>query len=330
VAAGQAIGARIAQEKLGVPLTTVHLSPFFFRSTYRNRRVPGLVIPDFVPRNWKQALFRAADFAGDWAYGGAVNEFRSSLGLKPANAIFWDWWNSPQLILALFPEWFAPPQPDWPPQTQLAGFPLYDPRQTESISAELAAFLADGACPVVFTPGTAMAHANDFFATSLRAVELLGCRAVFVSQFSEHLPRNLPDSVTTCRYAPFGALLPRAAAIVHHGGIGSIAQAMAAGLPQLIMPHGFDQPENASRIVELGIGAQIAQRRYSVRRVVRELGKLLLSADLRSRCHELAARFPGFAQLDVACCAIEKLTELAPHVRRDNSTPRVTAARNVG
>ena len=307
VAAGQAIGARIAQEKLGVPLATVHLSPFFFRSSYRNRRVPGLVIPDFVPRNWKQALFRAADFAGDWIYGGAVNEFRGSLGLKPANAIFWDWWNSPQLILALFPRWFAPPQPDWPPQTQLTGFPLYDPPHVESLSPKLAAFLAAGERPIVFTPGTAMAHANEFFATSLRAVEVLNRRAIFVSQFLDQLPKTLPDSVAACRYAPFGELLPRASAIVHHGGIGSISQALAAGIPQLVMPRGFDQPENASRIVDLKIGAQISPRRYSIGRVAQELRWLLSSQDILSRCQDIALRFPAAAQVDEACCAIEGL-----------------------
>src|SRR5690348_11277458 len=118
VAAGQAIGARIAQEKLQVPLATVHLSPFFFRSAYRNRRVPGFMIPDALPASWKRAMFRAGDFAGDWAFGREVNAFRGELGLPRANAIFWDWWNSPQLIVAMFPQWFAAPQPDWPSQTR--------------------------------------------------------------------------------------------------------------------------------------------------------------------------------------------------------------------
>src|SRR5262245_28871252 len=99
VAAGQAVGARIAQEKLEVPLATVHLSPYFFRSAYRNRRIPGFTLPDVLPPSWKRAMFRAGDFVGDWAFGSAVNEFRGTLGLPEAKAIFWDWWNSPQLII---------------------------------------------------------------------------------------------------------------------------------------------------------------------------------------------------------------------------------------
>lgn len=214
VAAGQAVGARIAQEKLDVPLATVHLSPYFFRSAYRNRRIPGLAIPDVLPPSWKRAMFRAGDFVADWTFGGAVNEFRGALGLPEAKAIFWDWWNSRQLILAMFPEWFAAPQPDWPAQTRLTGFPLYDPASRGSLSDELEGFLAAGDPPVVFTPGTAMSHFGDFFAASFEAVKRLGRRAIFLSQFPEQLSTAESKAVFVARYAPFGQLLPRTAAIV--------------------------------------------------------------------------------------------------------------------
>jgi UDP:flavonoid glycosyltransferase YjiC (YdhE family) len=307
VAAGQAIGARIAQEKLGVPLATVHLSPYFFRSAYRNRRVPGFMIPDILPPSWKRAMFRAADFAGDWAFGGTVNKFRCELGLPQANAIFWDWWNSPQLILAMFPQWFAAPQPDWPSQTRLAGFPLHDPSNLGTLSDELMAFLESDERPVIFTPGTAMSHSSDFFATSLEAVNALGCRAIFVSQYSEQIPRALPKSVYDCRYAPFGQLLSRAAAIVHHGGIGTISQAMVAVIPQLVRPVGFDQAENASRLEELGIGATLFPRHYNVRKLVPVLCQLLHSTDVRDACQSAASRFPDAANLDSAYREIESL-----------------------
>ena len=307
VAAGQAIGARIAQEKLEVPLATVHLSPYFFRSAYRNRRVPGLMIPDILPPSWKRAMFRAFDFAGDWAFGGEVNEFRGELGLPQANAIFWDWWNSPQLILAMFPTWFAEPQPDWPAQTRHTGFPLFDPSTQGMLSTEVTAFLEAGERPIIFTPGTAMSHGREFFATSLEAVKSLGCRAMFVSQFSDQIATTLPESMLVCRYAPFGQLLPRAAAIVHHGGIGTISQATAAGIPQLVRPMGFDQAENASRLEELGIGATLSPRNYNVRKLIPTLRRLLHSPEVRDGCRVVANYFPRAADLDSACVEIEEL-----------------------
>jgi UDP:flavonoid glycosyltransferase YjiC (YdhE family) len=307
VAAGQAIGARIAQEKLKVPLATVHLSPYFFRSAHRNRRVPGFMIPDILPPSWKRAMFRAADFAGDWAFGGEVNAFRGELGLPQANAIFWDWWNSPQLILAMFPEWFAAPQPDWPSQTKHTGFPLFDPASQGMLSTEVTAFLEASDRPIVFTPGTAMSRGIDFFATSLEAVKTLGRRAIFVSQFPEQMPAELPKSVFACHYAPFGQLLPRAAAIVHHGGIGTISQAMVAGIPQLVRPVGFDQAENASRLEELNIGAALSPRRYSVSKLVPMLRQLLNSPSVRSGCLDVANRFPEAGHLKSACQEIEAL-----------------------
>jgi rhamnosyltransferase subunit B len=305
VAAGQAIGARIAQEKLAVPLATVHLSPYFFRSAYRNRRVPGLMIPDILPPSWKRAMFRAFDFAGDWAFGGEVNEFRGGLGLPEASAIFWDWWNSPQLILAMFPNWFAATQPDWPAQTRHTGFPLFDPSSKGTLPIEVTEFLQAGEPPIVFTPGTAMSHGRDFFATSLEAVKALGCRAIFVSQFPDQIAAGLPDSVLLCRYAPFGQLLPRAAAIVHHGGIGTIGQAMVAGIPQLVRPMGFDQLENASRLEELGIGATLSPRNYSVRRLVPTLRRLLHAPEVRDACRVAAEHFPNAADVGSACGEIE-------------------------
>ena len=307
IAPGTCLGARIAHDKLGVNLATAHLSPFFFRSVFRNRRVPGLVIPDWVPHSWKRGIFRLGDRVGDLVFGRKVNEFRAELGLPPAENVFWDWWNSPQLILAMFPEWFAAPQPDWPSQTRLAGFPLYDQSTVDSTTTpELEDFLKAGLPPIVFTAGTAMAHAKEFFATSLAAVQQLGHRAIFLAQHAEQLPSPLPDQVRWFSYLPFSQVLPRAAAIVHHGGVGTMAQSLRAGIPQLVVPLGFDQPENASRVVELGVGVTLHPHQYSHKALIGALSTLMEPV-MRQNCRAIAEKFVANEGLADAILEIETL-----------------------
>ena len=107
-------------------------------------------------------------------------------------------------------------------------------------------------------PGSAMAHGKEFFARALATCRQLGLRAVFVTPFAEQLPAALPDTILPTPYVPFDLLLPRLAALVHHGGIGTTAQALASGAPQLITPFAHDQFDNAARVVKLGAGEQRA------------------------------------------------------------------------
>ncbi len=168
------------------------------------------------------------------------------MGLAPAKHILGSWAHSPDKTIGLFPEWFASPQPDWPQNAKLAGFVLHSDGPG-TLPPQLVDFLDAGAPPIIFTPGTEMKHAHDFFATSVQALAQLGRRGILVSRHTEHLPPSLPEGVISFPYIPFDAALPRAAAIVHHGGIGTTAQAIAAGIPQVVRPMAHDQPDNAAR-----------------------------------------------------------------------------------
>jgi UDP:flavonoid glycosyltransferase YjiC (YdhE family) len=119
--------------------------------------------------------------------------------------------HSPQLSLGLFPDWFAPPQPDWPPQSQLTGFVFYDKQnRQEEDSKRLEEFLSRGDTPIIFTPGTAMKHGSQFFADCIAACRLLGRRGILLTQHPDQLPRELPADVQHFGYIPFSKILPRA------------------------------------------------------------------------------------------------------------------------
>ena len=213
--------------------------------------------------------------------------------------------HSPQLVLGLFPSWFAPPQPDWPPHVHLAGFPLYDESDFRPPADGLVEFLEAGDPPIVFTAGSAHASSAEFFRVSAEACRAGGWRGILLTQFPEQLPARLPDNVRSFDYLPFSTVLPRTAALVHHGGIGTTAQALAAGVPQLVVPFAHDQPDNAVRLRRLSVGDFLLPRRYQARAVIQNLKRLIESASCGENCRRRASDLTGAKPLDSACVHIE-------------------------
>ena len=304
---GIAFGARIAQERLGVPTATVHLQPSIIRSLVDQGMAGNVRISASQPMWFKRAFFRFADwFLIDRALKGPVNEFRATLGLPPVDRLMHRWIHSPQLVIGFFPDWFARPQSDWPPETHLVGFPLWDGGNT-TLPAETCEFLEAGEPPVVFTPGSAGATMHRYFQESVKAARDLGVRAMLVTNFPDQVPPDLPPHVKTFGYLPFSDLLPRAAMLVYHGGIGTLAQTIKAGIPHLVVPNGHDQFDNAWRIERLGLGRSIPQTRYRAGRVAEAIRAILGDAEAGARCRGYASRMDSDAAVTRACELIESL-----------------------
>ena len=303
-----AIGARVAQEKLGIPTATVHLQPALIRSAILPPILPGFDLPRWLPSMALRLFFYLADkLILDPMAAPAINEFRATLGLAPAFNILHSWWNSPQRVIGLFPEWYAPPQKDWPRQMRLTGFPLYDERGISAMSGDLDEFLRGGTAPIAFTPGSAMWKADEFFKQGAEACRMLGRRGLLLSRHADHIPRDLPAGVIHVPYAPFSELLPRCAALVHHGGIGTTAQAMASGIPQLIMPFSHDQPDNADRVMKLGVARSLPPVLFTADRVARALSEMLENTTVRNSCMSVAKRFGQNDAIRRTCELIEEL-----------------------
>ncbi len=214
--------------------------------------------------------------------------------------------HSPQKNLGLFPEWFAHPQPDWAPQTQLTGFIYYDNQDgNEELPKELESFLSAGSAPIIFTAGTAMKHGSQFFLDCIEACQRLGRRGILLTQHPEQLPAQLPQGIQHFAYLPFSKILPRAAALVHHGGIGTTAQAIAAGIPQVIRPMTHDQPDNAARVEKLGIGASLSPKKFNAASLSEKLNAVLASQQVLDRCKFYAQKINPDQALNDTCAVIE-------------------------
>lgn len=309
VAAGIAFGARIAHELHEIPLATVHLQPFCLLSEYETGVPPGVPLARWTPRLVKRVMFQLADLSVQRICGKQVNDFRRSLGLPAVRRIFFDWWHSPQRVIGMFPEWFAAPQPDWPSQTRLTHFPLYDEADLTPMDPLLEQFLAEGEPPVVFTPGSGNLFGHSFFQAAVEACQRTGRRGILLSRYTDHLPATLPPTIRHFSFVPFSKLLDRSAALVHHGGIGTTSQAMKHGVPQLIMPLSHDQPDNAARIRRLGLGDQLRPAAFTGRNVARKLDQLLQNGDTKRRCEEVAAQMQQGSGLKQTADVIEELFE---------------------
>jgi rhamnosyltransferase subunit B len=302
---------RVFEEKRGAPAVTIHLAPSLFRSDFAQPALPSGQDISRWPRWAKRALWWAVDrFAIDPLIVPALNQWRRELELPPVSRVFQSWLHSPQRVLGLFPDWFGAPQADWPPQLRLTGFVLSDrscdPTPAEGINdRDLEQFLAAGPPPVVFTPGSANRHAAQFFQVGIEAAALTGQRALLVTAYGEHLPGTLPAHAHHATYASFADLFPRVAAVVHHGGIGTCAQALAAGAPQLIMPMGFDQPDNALRLVRLGVAERVPPGQFTTSRVGAAL-QSLGSAKVAEAATRWRSRIDEAGSVRDACDLIER------------------------
>ena len=238
-----------------------------------------------------------------------LREFRADLGLSPSDAIAeFEGQFSPLLHVALFSGTLAAPQSDWPARTVVCGFPRYDGDAPEpGLRTELETFLAAGEPPIVFGLGSsAVMVAGKFWHAAITATCNLGRRAILLTGKPPQALGAVPPSVKIFDYLPYSAVFPHACAIVHSGGIGTLAQALAAGRPQLIAPVAFDQPDNARRTVALGVARSVPFRNADAAAMTRELDALLRASEHATRAREIGERIARENGARAAADALEK------------------------
>jgi rhamnosyltransferase subunit B len=307
----------LADKDPDLRVVTVHLSPSIPRTVHTLPTLTGKTNLSFLPRFMKKGLWKIADFyLINPAAGPVLDRLRADVGLPPVRRIFDTAIHSPLLTIGMWPDWFAAAQPDYPPFFKLTGFPLYDGADDQPIPPEVAEFCSAGEPPLVFTPGSANLHGHRFFSVAAQAAQRLGRRALLLTRYPEQIPRDLPPGVRHFPFAPFTRLLPGCAALIHHGGIGTTAAGLAAGIPQLIMPLSHDQPDNAARVRALGAGDRVMPGQFRPRRVAKALSRLLESPGVKASCAEAVRR----------CAAHDAIAQTVTLIEAAATTARSTIA----
>ena len=252
----------------------------------------------------------------DLALAPALNRFRAELGLPAARHVGRRWWHSPQRVIGLFPDWFAPPQPDWPAQAVLTGFPLYDQREVSQVPPDLEAFFAE-AEDAGDPPGCLRAG----FRQSAGQALLCGGGgrlppAGKARTAPDPLPRAAPLEVA--RRGPPRRLraLQRRASPLRRARAPRRNRHCRPGpgrwLPQLVMPMTFDQPDNAVRLARLGVARILLPERFTGVRVARDLEVLLVSNGVARRANGIARRFKSADPVARTCDLIEEVARRGP------------------
>jgi MGT family glycosyltransferase len=299
--------APLVAEKLKLPWLSSVLSPINFFSRYdppvvsvgRFRFLGPALIPfvALLRRNinlWLQPL----------------HQFRKELGL-PFRKDLLKAQFSPYGTLALFSKVLAKHKRDWPSKSHITGFPFYEEKTTNYFALlRLESFLKEGPPPIVFTLGSSLImDARDFYIESIEAAKKIGHRAVLLTgrTVKNVLPQPLPPGMISLDYIPFGYIFPRAAAIVHHGGIGTLAEALRSGRPMLIVPVAHDQPDNAYRAREINVARCLQRVKYSRDRAANELQKLLTNKAYEVSSRQIGNVVDHELGIDQACDVIEEI-----------------------
>lgn len=308
----------IVADKLHLRWLSVILQPLGFLSVFDRPTIapfPLLNELGFLGPGYYRLLFLFAD-KHSGSFAGPIMKIRQreGLGAPRGNPLFGGWF-SPHGTLALFSRHFAPPQPDWPPNVTICGFPFFDRFGSETcLDRDLESFLDGGQPPVLFTLGSsAVMHPGSFFQESFEAARGMKIRAVLLTGAlsNELFPKPWPENICIAGYAPYSLLMPRCAATVHQAGIGTVAQALRAGRPMISVPWSHDQPDNAERLQRLGVSRIVKRSRYTAARVARNLEALLGNARYSQNAARFGAAIRNENAVKTACDAIERALQSA-------------------
>lgn len=272
-------GGRLAAEFHEIPWISAVMQPMGYLSVHE---------PPVVGPGWIAAVMRRLGASGARRVFGAAkaisaewtrdwHHLRTELRLPATpDHPLWEGQHSPRRSLGLFPSILGRPQADWPASARVTGFPAYRP-EGRRLSEELVDFLRGGEAPVVFTLGTtAVNDPGSFYEVGARAIGDLGQRAVMVvGKGAGSRAVGFGKNVLAVEFEPHDLLFPRARAVVHQAGIGTLSEALLAGKPMLIMPYGHDQADNAWRASRLGVARVLPRHKFGRRDVRNALKRLL-------------------------------------------------------
>jgi UDP:flavonoid glycosyltransferase YjiC (YdhE family) len=218
-----AISVLMAAARLGAPAAWVAVSPVQLMAEEGARLLYATML-----RAELAEVAASAGLGRDWAAHEAV----------------------PELEVALWPEWFDRAGARSPARVRLTGFPLADD-QPRPLDPAVAALLAER--PVLVSGGTGRMMHPRFYEVAVAACRRADRPALLVVRHRDLVPAALPDRMHWVPALPFHAVLPQVGVLLHHGGIGTLARALTAGTPQVVLAHGVDRPDNAERLAALGL-----------------------------------------------------------------------------
>lgn len=289
-----AFAAGWAAEREAIADVSCVLAPVF----WLNPASPAVFgsIPFALPTPLAKLRIAVSTIAARWIIDGPCNKVRAELELPPRFKQFSTNAHAGAVNLGLWSSALRGPMPGDEPNGRITG-PCVVREQGEGVVPEpVERFLAAGdgdpsLRPICFTLGTSVAHhAGEFYAMAAsicrklgqRGLFLLGPKADAIAGAADWLRRD--ERLCIAGYVPYGHVLPRCRAVVHHGGVGTVHACLAAGVPQVVVAFANDEFDNGARVVKLGVGSTVRASRMTQRRLL-----ACLATALEPNCHARAS-----------------------------------------
>jgi len=280
-------------EKLGIPLLLAYLVPFTPTSVFPSALTP---IPQTPLTQWmNKPSHRLAQQTMWQSFRSADNKARAEvLHMPPAS--FWGPFSSlrrqKQPILYGYSSHVLPHPRDWDDSQHVTGYWFLEPLQGWEPPADLLQFLQSGPPPIYIGFGSMTSSKPEEAADLvLQALARTGQRGVFYAGWGGLKKEQLPANVFMTGSIPHTWLFPRMAAVVHHGGVGTTAAGLAAGVPSIITPFFADQPFWGQCVYQLGVGPKpIARRRLTVDNLTQALDRAVSDVEMRKKAASLGER----------------------------------------
>jgi UDP:flavonoid glycosyltransferase YjiC (YdhE family) len=306
---GLFVGLSLA-EKLGLPFLQAYNVPFTPTQAFSGALLPKP--PSWLGGSLNRLSHHLTRQIVWQAYRPADRLVRQKvLGLPIAP--FWGSFKSDRLhhgpILYGFSLSVILPPSDW--DNNVTGYWFLDPPDDWNPPSALMEYLQAGSSPVYIGFGS-MSNRKPEKTTDLvlQALTRTKQRAIMLSGWSGLRKSDLPDSVFMVDSVPHSRFLPRVEAVIHHGGAGTTAAGLRAGVPSVIIPFHGDQPFWGQRIAELGVGpVPIPRRRLSVERLAQAIEEAVTDQTMRQRAADLGSKIraeDGIARAIAVVQHIEK------------------------
>lgn len=233
-----------------------------------------------------------------------LDAMRREFGLGPV-ADWRRWFRQADLEIGLWPEWFDRAGMRTPDYVVRTGFVLPDEDPVEELPPAVEELLAER--PVLLTTGTSRLQDPDFYRAAIEGCAAAGRPVLLVTRHADLMPDPLPEGVSWFPRLPFRDVAPSVSVFVHHGGIGTLTRALAAGVPQVLLVDTFDRPDNAQRLERLGLATWLPNDRWTREEIAAAVSDALNDTDYRKRWQETVGHLDPAAGLAAARAHIERL-----------------------
>jgi UDP:flavonoid glycosyltransferase YjiC (YdhE family) len=292
ISSAQQLAASFVADLTHIPWASIALSPVLVPSPYLEPQPTPVPIPSTLQPLANRMSWAMGMVAVRQLWDVPVNKVRAEYGLSPLRDVAQTGNLSRQLTAMAVSTAYTPRPSDWPRWVHQTGFCFWDVPDSWHEPPELTAFLAKGH-PVVALSSGSMADKvggafDPMYRAGIEAIRRAGARALVIGAPPGALPHPLPNDVFAASYAPFSRVYPRCAAAIHHGGMGTVAQSLRAGIPALVVPWGVDQFFAGAQLTRVGAGRWLRRPAFTAERGAREVAALLDEPSYRARATAIA------------------------------------------